>query len=73
MKLNNDGSAAFFAFKTKGRYEIKTNESTGRKHLYLYTKDDFEYKKGYIMSVTKDELLIMNQFGGNSITIWKRL
>ena len=73
MKLNSDGSAVFFLSNTRGRYEVKTNESTKRKHLYLYDKGNFEYPKGYIMSVTKNELLIMNQAGGNSITIWKRL
>lgn len=73
MKLNSDGSAVFFVSNLKGRYETKTNQSTGRKHLYLYDKQNFEYPKGYIMSVTKAELLIMNQAGGNSITIWKRL
>jgi hypothetical protein len=73
MKLNSDGSAEFFQFRAKGRYEIRTNPGTGRKHLYLYTGDNFEYKKGYIMKVTQNELQIMNQFGGNSITIWKRL
>lgn len=73
MKLNSDGTASMLVTKTKGRYEIRKNESTGRNHLYLYDQSGTEYKKGFIMSVTKDELQIMHQFGGNSITLWKRL
>ena len=73
MKLNSDGSAVFLIANVKGRYEVKTNSTTGRKHLYLYDKSNFEYSKGFIMSVLKDELHIMHQSGGNSITIWKRI
>ena len=73
MKLNSDGSAVFHTFKTKGRYEIKTNPDSGNDYLTLFDKDNFKYPKGAVMSVGKEELLIMNKFGGNSITIWKRL
>lgn len=36
MKLNSDGSAEFYLFKAKGRYEIRANESSGKKYL-IYT------------------------------------
>jgi hypothetical protein len=73
MKLNPDGSAVFFYSNIKGRYEIRSKETGGKKYLYLYDQQNFEYPKGYIMSVTKNELLIMHQSGGNSITIWKKV
>lgn len=73
MKLNSDGSAVMFVFKNKGRYEIRKDESSGKEYLDLYDSENGKHPKGYIMSVTKDELLIMNKFGGDSITIWKKV
>lgn len=73
MKLNSDGSAEFYVFKAKGRYEINTNASSGKKYLNLFDKDNTKLPKGAILSVTKDELIIMNKFGGDSFTVWKRV
>jgi len=73
MKLNSDGTAEILIMHAKGRYEIKKNENSGKNYLTLYSEDNTAYKKGYIMSVNKKELLIMNKFGGDSITIWERV
>jgi len=72
MKLNSDGSAVMFVIKNKGHYEIETT-SSGKKKLTLYDSENGKHDQGIIISVTKDELLIMNKFGGDSFTIWKRL
>jgi hypothetical protein len=72
MKLNSDGSAVMFVIKNKGTYEIETT-SNGKKKLTLYDSENGKHDMGIIISVTRDELLIMNKFGGDSFTIWKRL
>jgi hypothetical protein len=71
MKLNSDGSAEFYAIKIKGRYEIKEN-SGGKRYLNLFDKDNTKHAKGAIISVTKNELTLLNKFAGSTFTIWKR-
>jgi hypothetical protein len=73
MKLNSDGSAEFYTIKLKGRYEIKTNASSGKRYLNLFDKDNTKHPRGAILSVTKDEMIILNKFGGDSFTVWKRI
>ena len=72
MKLNSDGSAVMFVIKNKGRYEIETT-SNGKKKLTLYDSENGKHDQGIIFSVTKEELLIINKFGGDSFMIWKRV
>jgi len=72
MKLNSDGSAVMFVIKNKGHYEIEAT-SNGKRKLTLYDSENGKHDIGTILSVTKDELIIMNKFGGDSFTIWKRL
>ena len=71
MKLAQDGSCYLYPFKDKGRYEIETK--SGKKYLTLYDAANGKHRKGEILSVSKDELIIMNKFGGDSFTVWKRM
>jgi hypothetical protein len=73
MKLNSDGSAVFYTIKIKGRYEIKTNSSSGYRYLNLFTENNDKVSKGRIFSVTKDELTLLDHFGGSTFHIYKRI
>ena len=72
MKLNRDGSGLFTLAKLDGRYEIKQDESNGRKVMTWYDKTNSPHKVGSIMKVTKDELHIKEP-GGDGLFLWKRL
>lgn len=73
MKLNSDSSAVILYARAPGRWETYVNASSGKTYLNLYSQDNTKYRKGAIISVGKNELLILNKFGGNSFTVWKRL
>lgn len=73
MKLNADGSAEFYTIKLKGRYEIIPNASSGKKYLYLFDEGGTKHPKGAILSVTKDQLVLLDKFGGDSFTVWQRI
>jgi hypothetical protein len=72
MTLNRDGSGLFTVAKMEGRYEIKTDESNGRKIMTWYDKGNGPHRVGSIMKVTKDELTIKEP-GGNGLFLWKRI
>lgn len=72
MTLNRDGSGLFTIAKMEGRYEIKTEESSGRKFMTWYDKGNGPHRVGAIMKVTKDELTIKEP-GGNGLFLWKRI
>ena len=72
MKLNRDGSGLFTVAKLEGRYEIKKDESNGRKDMTWYDKTNSIHNIGSIMKVTKDEMTI-KEFGGSGLFLWKRL
>jgi hypothetical protein len=72
MKLNRDGSGLFTIGKMEGRYEIKTEESSGRKVMTWYDKGNGRHRVGSIMKVTKEELTIKEP-GGNGLFLWKRV
>lgn len=73
MKLNSDGTAVFSQVKMKGHYQIKPNSDGARKYLNLFDKTEEKYSKGEIVSVTKDELILLTKFSGSSFYIWKRI
>jgi len=72
MKLNRDGSGLFTVAKLEGRYEIKQNESNGRKDMTWFDKTSSPHRMGSIMKVTKEELHIKEP-GGDGLFLWKRL
>ena len=72
MTLNSDGSGLFTVAKMEGRYEIKADESNGRKMMTWYDKENGRHQVGSIMKVTKDELTIKEP-GGNGLLLWKRI
>ena len=72
MKLNRDGSGLFTVAKMEGHYEIKVDESNGRKFMTWYDKANGPHRVGSIMKVTKDELTIKEP-GGHGLFLWKRL
>src|SRR4030095_14852600 len=72
MKLNRDGSGLFTVAKMEGRYEVKEQESNGRKFMTWYDKANGPHRLGSIMKVTKDELHI-KETGGHGLFLWKRL
>ncbi len=73
MKLNRDGTAVFSQVKMKGHYQIKPNSDGTRKYLNLFDKTASKYSKGEIVSVTKNELILLSKFSGSSFYIWKRI
>ena len=72
MKLNRDGSGLFTVAKLEGHYEIKEEESNGRKFMTWHDKANGKHRVGSIMKVTKDELHIKEP-GGSGLFLWKRL
>ena len=72
MKLNRDGSGVFTVAKLEGRYEIKDQESGGKKYLTWYDKANGRHRVGTIIKVTRDELHIKEP-GGHGLFVWKRL
>jgi hypothetical protein len=72
MKLNRDGSGLFTVAQMEGRYEIKTDESNGRKVMTWYDNANGPHRIGSVMKVTKDELTIKEP-GGSGLFLWKRL
>jgi hypothetical protein len=72
MTLNRDGSGLFTVAKMEGRFEIKTDESNGRKVMTWYDKANGPHRIGSVMKVTKDELTIKEP-GGSGLFLWKRL
>jgi hypothetical protein len=72
MKLNSDGTGLFTIGKMEGRYEIKNEESSGRKVMTWYDKGNGRHRVGSIMKVTKDELTIKEP-GGNGLFLWKKI
>ena len=72
MTLNSDGTGLFTIAKMEGRYEIKADESNGRKVMTWYDKANGPHRVGSIMKVTKDELTIKEP-GGNGLFLWKRI
>jgi len=72
MKLNPDGSGLFTAAQMEGHYEIKADESNGRKFMTWYDKANGPHRVGSIMKITKDELTIKEP-GGNGLLLWKRM
>ena len=72
MTLNSDGTGLFTVAEMEGRYEIKVDESNGRKFMTWYDKANGPHRVGSIMKVTKDELTIKEP-GGNGLFLWKRI
>ena len=72
MKLNRDGSGVFTVAKMQGRYELKVQESSGKKYLTWYDKANGPHRVGTVIKVTKDELHIKEP-GGHGLFIWKRV
>lgn len=72
LKLNANGTCEYTIAKLEGRYEIVTKE--GRKRLAMYDRTGGETTSGrYIISVTKNELVINRIFGGSDFEVFKRL
>lgn len=59
LKLNADGSCEFYPIKLKGRYELQPRNDKSRK-LMVFDKDNNKVDKGVIVSVTKEELVLLN-------------
>ena len=72
LKLNSDGTCIFYAHKTKGRYEIKT-QSNGKKILYLFDKDNNKENRGQIFSVSANELIMLSHSVGTTFKVYKKL
>lgn len=72
MKINSDGSGVFSQVKWKGRYEV-VSKSGGKRKLILYDKDNNKEDRGYIFSVTKDELILLSYSTFQRFSVYKRV
>lgn len=76
MRFNADGSCEVTIHKLQGKYEIK--EEKGISRLFIYSGNNLGNKnyligKYRIGTITKDELVLLQMFGGTDFMVYKRL
>lgn len=72
LKFNRDGTCVFYAHKVKGRYELKP-QSSGSQVLYLFDQDNNREGRGVIVSVNRNELVLLSSSVGRIFSVYKRL
>lgn len=70
LKLNADGTCEFYVFKVRGRYELQPR-SDGSRKLILTDKDGKKEDRGLVVSVSGDELVLMN-FSTRMFSVYAR-